>query len=802
MTNDKPTLKSRYAEASIKTAGELRSIAHSRLIRDISTLSLPEIDGMVDLVARIIPAGNVPGVILNGLARLRGSAPPPQTAHRDINLIFKGLRQTLDKAVYGAFFAGPAAVIWGYQNLLKLAGTDPADAFPNGVWQFYVEYALREDSARHANETRGFDALLAQHQIQPDPIDRCAAWTMTAIHTLHRYNSLLRNEWRERVYTYLLREATQDTPYAQQCAGLYRRWEGQRPYKRPANAPSDQDYAIYRRVEFDRFLEEALVELPNSLRRRWLEAAQKAKAASLPAYQRQMSILARLDPGPYGESIVPIPLGNAQVGIIHRGRYYLLPLCAPGTTQMPDVSAVRAQLAALMQRKPELPAVSLIPLAETPRAHLPDLQEKSDAAFRQALDALQQAPILINCDTLSQSLPLAQLRQGAERGIGSHPLTILDAGQTFVFDQSHIFFDGVGGAALSEIMTNEAAEWAVYLNTLPPPQPAQPAPRPLTLNFQPEQLNLPHRQAEAVAESDAVNLKAIQSLRKLFKRRNDLLQFTVNDLLSLYRAIHACTYRPSADILTELQALANDGGPKSAAASVALKAISPENQRNPAILIPVDASQRSPRDRLYPMNFEVPLEELDLLTLHQQSIQFLKAYKIGSADYAQFDRVQRRYLAMLAGFGAVMSRAKEIAIAGEAASVGTVKLLAHLPTPLQRLLDSVPGQFDLLNDLIKGREIFSNVGKVASTSTLTRFITAKDDNEKKILAWGILTDAQGVMRISLRDFRPHVIMLVELGYGELASRITQDYLNAYTFGLNKYIQELYRITLAGQPSDS
>ena len=795
----------RYNEASIKTASQLRSIAHSRLIRDISTLSLPEIDGIVDLVARIIPAGNVPGVILNGLARVRGSSPPPESARRDINLIFKGVKQTLDQAVYGAFFAGPAAVIWGYQNLLKLAGKDPADAFPNGVWQFYVEYALREDSARHANETRGFDALLAQHHIQLHPADRCAAWAMTAIHTLHRYNALLKNEWRERVYTYLLRQTAQDTPYAPQCAALYRQWERQRPYSRPADAELP-DYATWRRVQFDRFLEEAMAELPDSLRRRWLKAAQQAKAEALPAYQRQMSILARLAPGPYGETITPIPLTQAQIGIIYQGRYYLLPVCVPGASQLPDVAAVRAQLAALMQQQPKTPAVSLIPLAEAPRAQLPAQLEKLPPASQQALNALQNAPILINCNALSpSSLPLAQIRQRAERGVGSHPLTILDAGQTFVFDQSHIFFDGIGGAALAEIMTNQALAWALYLKTLPPPQATPPAPMPLTFNFRPAQLKLPLRRAEAVAESDAVDLKTLQSLRKLFKRRNDLLQFTVNDLLVLYRAIHALSYHPAEDLTAELKNLAQGKGRQSAAASAALKVISPQNRRNPAILIPVDASQRSPRDRLYPMNFEVPLEELDLLSLHQQAIRFLNAYQLGSADYTrlytQFDQIQRRYLATLAGFGAVMSRAKEIAIAGEAASVGTVKLLAHLPPALQRLLDSVPGQFDLLNDLIKGREIFSNIGQVASTSTLTRFITAKDDNEKKVLAWGVLTDAQGVMRISLRDFRPHVTMLVQSGYGDLASRITQDYLNAYALGFNKYIRDLQRITLTDRHSN-
>jgi hypothetical protein len=216
------------------------------------------------------------------------------------------------------------------------------------------------------------------------------------------------------------------------------------------------------------------------------------------------------------------------------------------------------------------------------------------------------------------------------------------------------------------------------------------------------------------------------------------------------------------------------------------------------VVIPVDASQRQPRERLYPITFEAPLFELDLLNLHRRTLAALDSYKGGSGDrsahYADFDKLQRAYLATLAGFGLVLSKAKEIAIAGESASVGSIKLLAHLPAPLQRMLDKVPNRIDLLNDIIKGREVISNVGAVVPSSTLTRFLTAKDDNDKKALAWGIITDAAGVMTITLRDFRPHVGLLNAAGAKALATRLAQDYLDSYTQGLNKFILELQRIT--------
>jgi hypothetical protein len=193
------------------------------------------------------------------------------------------------------------------------------------------------------------------------------------------------------------------------------------------------------------------------------------------------------------------------------------------------------------------------------------------------------------------------------------------------------------------------------------------------------------------------------------------------------------------------------------------------------------------------------LRELDLLNMHQQTLEALETYRqaapAGRASaYTVFDELQRGYLATLAGFGHVLARAREIATRGEGASQSALKLLAHLPTPLQRTLDSIPNRFDLLNNLIKGEEVFSNVGAVAPGSTLSRFSTARDDNDKKTLAWGVLTDSDGVMHLSLRDFRPHVATLVGAGQRRLAQKIAQHYLDTYARGLNAYVRELSQIT--------
>jgi hypothetical protein len=353
-------------------------------------------------------------------------------------------------------------------------------------------------------------------------------------------------------------------------------------------------------------------------------------------------------------------------------------------------------------------------------------------------------------------------------------------------------------------MTNEALSWARYLSLLPSPTPAESRVyTSLTLQLQPADVDLvqqaPHVSPESGAETDKVRLKECIALRKQFKQRNDQIQLTINDLLVLYRAIHAATYRPSQGLLGEIAKLS---ATKPDVAASIRQVVEEASRTNPAILIPMDASLKVPRERIYPLNMEVPLHELNLLSLHKQTMKLLAAYEDSKEDraaiYSSFDQMQRMYLASLAGFGLYLNRAKEIAIQGESASVGAIKLLAHLPLPLQHILDKIPERFELLNNILKGREVFSNVGAVVPMSTLTRFSTAKDDNTQKQLAWGVITDARSVMRIHLRDFRPQVATLLSIGRKDLANLLTQDYLDAYADGFNLFIGDLSKITQASR----
>ena len=791
-----------YMRASLETAQDLRTIATSASLQALSTLTLPEIDAAVEAVAQVMPAGNVPAMILNGLARLSGR-PSPENVRRDVNLLFKGVEAALDKAVYGAFFAGPAAVIWGYQNLLKLTGKEPETSFVEGLWQFYADHGLREDTARFTVETNGFDTLLDHHQIELSLANRVTAWVMASIHCLHQYHDWLANEWRERVYISILQEVAQDTSGDERLARLHREWARRRPYGRGPDATPDENYASYRRRKFDHFLRQALDQLEEETRYAWNRRVQVAKE-QLAAYQQQMSILAYLEAGVYGETRQPVALKDACVGLIVQGRYYLIAACQPGSDLPATAASVQAQVIAIMRQPVGTAAMPISSLAGLRRQEWAKLWPDLNQALLASLEQLRLAPIMVNADQQSPHRPLAELRQ-AERGVGDQPLTIFDAQKCFVFDHSHIFFDGPWSVALAEILTREALAWAVYLQTLATPPEAEHAliVKPLLLPFEQRELVFV-QQAERVAlevsvETTAAQLKPMLALRKLFKMRNDLLALTVNDLLVLYRAIHAVTYQPDPELLATLEALLED--PKlEAAASQALAAIQPADH-TPAILIPLDATRKEPKERIYPLVFEAPLHELDLLDLHRRTMTALALYDQAPANkrvnaYAKFDRLQRRYLATLAGFGQVLTRAKEIAIHGESASQGAIKLLAHVPAPLQHLFEQLPNRFDVVNELIKGREVLTNVGAVAPDSTLARFNTAKDDNDRKTLAWGVLTDACGAVHVSLRDFRPHVAALVAGGRGELARRMAQHYVDSYARGLNSIVDDLSRIARA------
>ncbi|HEY1016839.1 MAG TPA: hypothetical protein VGE07_29270, partial [Herpetosiphonaceae bacterium] len=249
------------------------SIAPYMIIPNMAQLGQMERAELIDHLQRLLPGGWARSQVAQ--AALHTAADP--------NPLLRSFEQAVDKAVYTAFFAGPAAVIWGYQTVLRLAGKAPEDSFPQGTWQFYVNYALREDTARHANETHGFDSAARAAKLALSESDRLAAWVMAAIQCLHQYRALLKNEWRERVYAALLSEAAADGPAP--LPRLYADWVAQRPYGLGADARPGETYPRYRTRRFNQFLRAALAGAEPETRRRWLAAVRAVAPRALPAYQ-------------------------------------------------------------------------------------------------------------------------------------------------------------------------------------------------------------------------------------------------------------------------------------------------------------------------------------------------------------------------------------------------------------------------------------------------------------------------------------------------------------------------------------
>lgn len=809
----KPDLKTSPAEvdaAEVHTYDEAKELTSLSLRKyldttDLTHLSLPELKTLADEIARIVPAGNVPTMISIGLANLKERVVPISDSRRNIGLLMQGIQSFVDKVKYSALFGGPAAVLTAYHMLLKLAGKDPILSFPEGTWQFYVEFGLREDTGWHACETIGFQTALKREGLKIEASDELAAWLSASAWLLTHYEELLACEWTERVRLRLLAEATDDPR-------LTERWLKNRPYSLPISNQGT-DYITHRKAAFEQFCQTAL----NSHARvrrgqyelRWNDPAQIAqREQECAAYIKQMTIRANLTPNEHSDVRGLIPAEKLQIAVILNNRYYLIPV----TDALENARPIAASL---LNSKPEGIAAGLDRyLRVSSRRDQIALRRTLPEPQRSAVEMLRSAPIILNWDQANAAHSLAYIRNTGQRGIGDHALTIFRTNESAIFDVSHIFFDATIGMAIAEITTGQATYFARQIAALPRARNARQAaplatiaPIPLNLPDKLPNVNRRVRPSEVSAENGRIRLDVIQEVRRNLQKRNERLHLTVNDLLLLYRGLYSPLYIASDGVLRSLVDLsASPDQAARKAAELSFNALDAARKVNPALLIPMDAMSLNPRERIFPTTFRNPFG--NVYDLHQRTYFAFKSldpqYTLSdmprqTAAIAQQLRLD--YLGVLQKFGEALVRYKDVSMKGESLSTNTIKLLAGLPPAVQRMLDGLPSHFDVLNDTLKGQEVFSNVGQVAVGSTLRRFHTAKDDNEKKTLAWGILTDAEGVMHVSLRDFRPHVAALIEVGQESLAQQMTQDYLDKFANGMNVFMSELLFIARARSPKE-
>jgi hypothetical protein len=798
------------------------------------------------------------------------------------------------KGIYGTVIAGPAFLLTGWQKFLELAGVEAEGAFPEGTWQFYTGFGLREDPARHANETTGF------HEAVPEDaqeIDLICAWLYQIILTYFEYDALLENEWVERVLLRLIDEALDEAiaeELARQQATRWRslspdqraqlkeqvrrdqperveigreerksglglaemnvHWVKKRPYKRDESVEKET-YPQYRRRIFLSYLAEMADKLPPDMGARIWEEYHKRSETDLPAYQEQMTILKALTPGRYKDEKEPIPLWQAKVGLVLDGRYYLFDAAArdenghllifdphrkddegiplilkagygdelrdqhgrlvsidrKGNVAIeashlkvlrpvsPRVLKAQVRYAQQARRGPTPFDTDLL-LAAAPRAQQRFLRGLLPPRTREELQALRKTPAILHWDVRPLGQPLGLIRRG-RRGIGDHALTIFRTASSFVFDMSHIFYDAIWGAALSQIITDGAVEQYRLFARLPSPsgeavRPVEPLVLECTGRFR-RAAEPYQRLEEVVAESDEADLGRIYALRRALRDKEGIY-ITVNDILTLYRSLHDALYVPGVALQLELARFKAEaaGDPEAMALTQQIERIRGQMLvENPSLLIPMDASFIAPKLRLQPTTFRNPWPNLvDMYRAARRALE--EAERLGTsqsrASFVSQRRVLLDHLLALAEYFAAMKR---ITRNGESFNVATIKLLAHLPSTMQGTLDLIPQRIGVLNEIIKGQEVFSNVGQVAPGSSLVRFMSAKDDGDAKELVWGIMSTKEGLLKLTLRDFRKHVGALIRLGRQDLAQLITQDYLDSYAHGLNVFVDDLRDITL-------
>lgn len=738
------------------------------------------------------------------------------------------------RVLYALLIVVPAFFLDLFQRL-RTTVTGKLREFEEGTWQFYLSWGLREDQAHFTNETNGYHLNRPE---EANELDDLTAWVMTVIQFLWGYEELMGVVWDEWTWIRLVSQAARDAGLENQPVfnRLPRQWEVARPYGAPLNGT----YADIRKAAFEAFIQPAIDALPAEQRIIVRGEYDRLAGARRQAYQKQMSLLARLDHGKHVDSKREIPLWAARIGLVFGGRYFLINVAAHdengnpvvygqggvcwalrfiegwpvdpqgnrlildgdqlfrakdgqwvGYLDMAPASMVEWQLQAILEETPSQEAWEVeqavdILLTETPRKMQRHLRDLLPEETRRAVEALSEAPIIVNWDRHSKDKLLAELRRAA-RGVGDHPLTIIRAEDHVVFDQSHMFFDGTWSMAMAEVLTSAAVQWCKRIvhitpSEAPPARQLPLAPSPAFL----EKARALQQPPELSAETTIFDISHIFKLRKMLAQTGTRL--TVNDLLVITRIFHAAHYRPSPPVrekIEDLRANARTPGERRAVREIT-RSLRRGRLVNPALLIPVDASLYDPSERLFPISFRNLADSL--VWVWDETWEAYQAYRRieppdtpeGIEALQAFIRKRTFLVGNLRAFSYILAANKNVALRGESINVGILKLLVGLPPRLQHILNYIPDQFTILNEILKGDEVYSNVGRVAQNASLTRFMTAKDDGKTKALAWGIMTDDHGRMIVTMRDFRPHVRPLIDAGRIDLARDMAQDYVVSYT----------------------
>nr|MBN1228580.1 hypothetical protein [Anaerolineae bacterium] len=787
------------------------------------------------------------GLTLLGARRVKSRKAPKQ---REFHL-----SDLADRALF-LLLIGTTALILELFQRLRTRLTGKARRHPAGAWQWYLQTGLREDLGHFTNETTGYQE---SHPEQATPLDDLTAWVMAVIQFLWNYEDLMGTVWDEWTLLRLINDAIAgtDQEYEPEFYRLQRKWEVARPYDAPLNGT----YADVRRAIFEDFVLPLLEGLPPETSAWVRRQHQNLAVSKREAYQKQMSLLATTESLRFRDIKKPVRLWDACIGLVIGGRYYLVhvvdhdennhpvvydysgqqwplqfdedgsPLSPDGEKlilkdsqfyrsrdaglvgylDMAPASRIKWQLRSILEQSTtaaggeDHEAVDVL-LAETPRVVQRRLRRMLPKMTQCSLEQLARAPVIINWDERSRDSSLAELRR-AQRGVGDHALTLIRTESSFIFDQSHAFFDGAWSLAMAEVLTNAAVMWCQRSITLAPLEAPPLIGLELPSNGKFVGIARKLRQPpEISAETIIWDISNIFALRKRLLQTGTRL--TVNDLLVITRIFHAVHYKPSASVqkaIDEFGAKAHPGIHRKAVKAI-LHSLQRGRVTNPALLIPVDASPTEPGERLFPITFRNLADNLvwiwdDTWDAYQDYRKHDPPNTPEGLDAFQLFALKRTLLVgNLRAFSYILDANKSVAVRGDSINVAIMNLLVGLPPWLQMLLKEIPEKFPALNEVIRGDEVYSNVGRVSRGSSLKRFMTAKDDGNTKALAWGVMSDDDGRLIVTMRDFRPHVRPLILAGRIDLANQMAQDYVVTYTADLIGLVARLSAMLQAEAPT--
>lgn len=685
------------------------------------------------------------------------------------------------------------------------------------LFQAFAKKALRDDAARFSvecvwstdrHQTAKHRALGAARgaNIYPSPAlhgetSLLAGCIFTVAQLLYHYADLLACEWDNRMYA---RDLASSVLSGQAGASPLQ------TIGRVSIEPSAEmfaDLAAYVRA-YERALEERRQRCAQLFAHSGYDAALQAhmgrRERDLPAYQRQMSLLQSLRPGRHGDVPVPIPIDKLSIAVRKGNRYVLIPVYMPeqgratGSYRMISREEIRGY-AEYIGGLPDEGPLSLNPsLPRILRRYQHGVRKRYSPEALTELEVLASAPVVINWNIHDASRNLSLIRQ-TQRGGNDQPLTLIRTERGVVCDFSHILFDGLWASSVAHYVThfttsitNSELEDTVAAAKEPPfldvpadrQEESSPsaviAARPDRARTVQLERDVDNKEREAThtdklvhevsAELGGIELKSLTASLQLMNLHG--VTITLNDLLLLARMLHAKTYKPSMDVE---QALASLTEPKEAQSAARLwrKRMEVERQCPPALLIPIDATERDPKERLYMTSIrpnDLPkglLEQLAQL-LHPRS-----------ATTNSFPTIMRGVNERLAETGLIFRKKFNLARQGRSFSTKASRLFVASPYPMRDAGDWVTEQVKGLRTRVKGDELFSNLGQMPPWSTATRFMSARSSGKAQQRVWGIMTDNRQQLMITLRDFHPFTVMLIRNGQGHLAASILQDYLNAF-----------------------